>query len=291
MLQLLKTLADCDQFRQTHKNITVALVPTMGNLHQGHLALVRLAKRHAELVVVSIFVNPTQFGPTEDFDRYPRTLDADLRLLEAEGVNAVFTPTVETLYPKNNLAEGFQLIAPVGLTQNYCGASRPGHFEGVCQVVLKLFNLLGPQVAIFGEKDAQQLAVLQAMVEAYNVPVQIIPHSVVREADGLAKSSRNQYLQTEEERQASLGLIKTLHAVQQKVQTSPTPLKTEVTFEEAWQAIQPTLPQTPQLKWEYWAAAHPETLEPQAILTPGLRLLVAARVGSVRLIDTLLLAP
>jgi pantoate--beta-alanine ligase len=168
----------------------VALVPTMGNLHEGHLDLVRLARKEGQRVVVSIFVNRLQFGPAEDFDRYPRTLEADLAKLEPLGVDVVFAPDERELYP---VTQQF-FVEPPPIASELCGAFRPGHFRGVATVVLKLFNAVQPAVAVFGKKDYQQLFIIRSMVEQLNLPVRILAGETRREADGLAMSSRNQYL-------------------------------------------------------------------------------------------------
>jgi pantoate--beta-alanine ligase len=172
---------------------SLAFVPTMGALHAGHLSLVRLAKVSADRVLVSIFVNPTQFGPNEDFERYPRTVAADLELLRQEGVDAVFLPNVSTLYP-----DGFQTtVRNRDLENQLCGAFRPGHFEGVLSVVLKLFNMVRPDCAVFGKKDYQQWRMIETMVRDLNIDVKIIGAETIRESDGLALSSRNRYLDAE----------------------------------------------------------------------------------------------
>jgi len=176
----------------------VALVPTMGYLHDGHFALMRRARRHAGTVVSSVFVNPMQFGPSEDLDRYPRDEAGDLEKARGAGCDAVFLPPVGAMYP-----EGFATTVHVdGVTAPLCGAARPGHFDGVCTVVLKLFNLTGCDVAVFGEKDYQQLVVIRRMVEDLDVPVQIVAHPTVREPDGLAMSSRNTNLDPAQRAQA-----------------------------------------------------------------------------------------
>jgi pantoate--beta-alanine ligase len=199
-MQRLTRIADLRQWlaHARSQGKTIALVPTMGALHSGHMALVESARRHCDLVVMSVFVNPRQFGANEDFDAYPRDLDADCALAQAHGVDAVFAPSTEEMYPH---AAGPLIIA--GRQANMlCGASRPGHFDGVLQVVCKLFNLVQPERAFFGQKDAQQVAIIQTFVRDYNLPLEICVIPVVREADGLAKSSRNIYLSAEERAQA-----------------------------------------------------------------------------------------
>ncbi|PNK61029.1 pantoate--beta-alanine ligase [Psychrobacter sp. FDAARGOS_221] len=175
---------------------TIALVPTMGNLHQGHISLVKLAKQHADIVVVSIFVNPTQFGVGEDLDSYPRTLEADTELLAAEGVDYIFAPTVEEMYPL--MPPPTQVLAG-SISQQLCGQSRPTHFDGVGIVVTKLFNIVQPNVAVFGKKDYQQLAIIKQLVRDLSFDIKLIGGPIIRTEDGLALSSRNQYL-TEQER-------------------------------------------------------------------------------------------
>jgi pantoate--beta-alanine ligase len=199
-MQRLTRIADLRQWlaHARSQGKTIALVPTMGALHSGHMALVESARRQCDLVVMSVFVNPRQFGANEDFDAYPRDLDADCALAQAHGVDAVFAPSTEEMYPH---AAGPLIIA--GRQANMlCGASRPGHFDGVLQVVCKLFNLVQPERAFFGQKDAQQVAIIQTFVRDYNLPLEICVIPVVREADGLAKSSRNIYLSAEERAQA-----------------------------------------------------------------------------------------
>lgn len=176
----------------------VGLVPTMGNLHEGHLSLVRIAKKHADVVALSDFVNPTQFGPNEDYAAYPRTFEEDCAKCEAEGVDAVFHPAPEAMYA----ADASVSLIERGLSKVLCGASRPGHFDGVCTVVAKLFLLAQPHVAVFGQKDAQQLCVIRRMVRDMFFPIEIVAAPISREADGLARSSRNRYLNPVERAQA-----------------------------------------------------------------------------------------
>lgn len=176
----------------------VGFVPTMGFLHEGHISLVEAAKAKIDVVVMSIFVNPLQFGPNEDFDRYPRDIELDSALAEAAGVDILFTPTVEEMYPKKMLTN----ISVAQVTEVLCGKTRPGHFDGVATVVTKLFQIVQPDYAFFGQKDAQQVAVVEQMVFDLSIPVRIVPCPIIREKDGLAKSSRNVYLSTEEREQA-----------------------------------------------------------------------------------------
>jgi len=193
----------------------VALVPTMGSLHAGHVSLVELAREHAERVVVSIFVNPTQFGEGEDFDKYPRTLERDKRRLKTAAADLIFAPDVDTVYPFG--LENATTISVPGLTENFCGASRPGHFDGVTTVVARLFVLVQPDVAIFGQKDYQQQLVIRRMTEDMSLPVTIITAATVREDDGLAMSSRNAYL-TDAERRTAPVLFETLSHIGTELQ-------------------------------------------------------------------------
>ena len=192
----MQTLTSIAALREwlAHERGSIGLVPTMGALHSGHMALVESARRHCDRVVMSIFVNPRQFGPGEDFDAYPRDLEGDCALARAHGVDAVFAPSVQEMYPH----PAGPLIVAGRQAGILCGASRPGHFDGVLQVVCKLFNLVQPERAFFGQKDAQQVAIIQTFVRDYNLPLAIEVIPVVREPDGLAKSSRNVYLSAEE---------------------------------------------------------------------------------------------
>lgn len=213
-MQIVKTVAEFKTLRSAwdDERLTVGLVPTMGALHAGHLSLLDPA-READRLVVSIFVNPTQFGPHEDLQRYPRPLDHDLSLLETRGVDAVLLPSVSEVYPA-----GYKTYVTVDdLSSRLCGASRPGHFRGVATVVLKLFNIVRPQRAVFGQKDAQQTVILRRMVRDLNLDVELIIRPIVREVDGLALSSRNQYLNPEE-RKAATVLFRSLEFARQASQ-------------------------------------------------------------------------
>jgi pantoate--beta-alanine ligase len=293
----LTTLSSVKQWRQ--RQASVALVPTMGALHDGHKALIEKAKTLTDTVVVSIFVNPTQFGPHEDLTRYPRPLDADLALCQQLGVSAVFMPTDADIYP-----QGLQtaVTPPDWLTQAHCGLHRPGHFTGVATIVLKLFMLTQPQFAVFGAKDAQQLAVIQQMVTDLNVPVTLVDVPTIREADGLALSSRNRYLTTPTSRQAALLLINTFQAVNslliQRIATQGATACITRPEMHALQAdlLQQTLTTLPtHVTWEYLNAVHPDTFQPVDQLTVGVRLLGAIQLSEapdihVRLIDNWVLS-
>ncbi|WP_278361354.1 pantoate--beta-alanine ligase, partial [Idiomarina abyssalis] len=204
-MRVLKSLAELRKWRQQQSE--VALVPTMGNLHDGHLHLVKTALERCDNVVVSIFVNPMQFGANEDLDSYPRTLEADCQALDALGVSAVFTPQVSDVYPRG-LDKQTRIEVP-GISDILCGASRPGHFTGVATIVCKLFNMVQPQLAVFGEKDYQQLQVIRLMTQDLSLPVEVLGAPTQRETSGLAMSSRNGYLSPEQKQQAA-ALYRTL---------------------------------------------------------------------------------
>ncbi len=261
-------------FRQ---GLRVAFVPTMGALHQGHLALVRRARELGDEVWVSIFVNPTQFGPGEDYERYPRDLERDAALLRQEGVQLLFAPSVREMYPKPPQV----LLDLPALAGHLCGAHRPGHFRGVALVVAKLFNIVQPDVAVFGAKDYQQARIVRQLVEdlTFSCAIEVVP--TVREADGLAMSSRNSYL-SQEERQAALSLSRALQAAAQAVAAG----------ERSGSALEALLlselEKHPGVRPQYVAAVHPETLQPLAHISDRVVLAVAAFVGSTRLIDNLL---
>lgn len=267
----------CDRARA--RGLRVGLVPTMGALHEGHLSLVREARaRGAGLVVVTIFVNPLQFGPSEDYGRYPRTLDDDVARCRELGVDLVFAPAREAMYPP-----GFQTSVDVaGLTERWEGAHRPGHFRGVTTVVAKLFALAGPSLAVFGRKDYQQWKVISRMARDLDLPIEIVGHATVREPDGLALSSRNRYL-SQAERERALGIARGLGAAK-----------------DAWARGERDAPALERLvrdrveasfdAIDYVAVADPETLEPIAGAARGQAwVAVAARIGTTRLIDNVVL--
>lgn len=254
---------------------SVAFVPTMGNLHEGHLDLVRIAHQHAQCVVVSIFVNPLQFCANEDFGKYPRTLQTDCDKLEACGVSVVFAPTEAELYPQLQQVT----VEPPPIAQVLCGAFRPGHFRGVATVVLKLFNIVQPQVAVFGKKDYQQLSVVRQMVEQLNLPVKIIGAETMRAADGLALSSRNQYLSAAERTEAVF-LYLTLTNMRLELQNGAK------NYAELEKSAAETLSGR---GWQvdYVAIRAQSTLAEPVSGERELLILAAARLGTTRLIDNL----
>jgi pantoate--beta-alanine ligase len=254
----------------------IGFVPTMGALHEGHLSLVRLARERADRVVASVFVNPTQFGPGEDFTRYPRQPERDAAMLEPAGCHLLFLPGVETIYPPGHAT----LVEPGGAAEGLEGACRPGHFRGVATVVCALFNLVRPDVAVFGEKDAQQLAVVRQMVRDLHIPVEIVPGPTVREADGLALSSRNAYLSPAERRAAAV-LHRALRAAEEAVAAG------ERRAERVRQRMREVLSSEPLARTEYAEVVDPETFRPVETLAGRLVLPLAVRVGGTRLIDNI----
>jgi pantoate--beta-alanine ligase len=276
-MRTLGTLAEATAFRATASS-PVVLVPTMGALHAGHAALIDAARGHAGnqgTVVVSIFVNPTQFGPHEDLSKYPRTLEADLQLCAAHGADAVFTPTADEMYPPGDST----FVDETALARGLCGALRPGHFRGVCTVVTKLFNIIRPDAAIFGEKDYQQLAVIRRMTRDLFLGIEIIGHPTVREADGLALSSRNRYLDAAERKRAA-AFPAALSAAAQS--TDPVLIVAKAT-----ELITTGTGSAPQ----YVEVVDAETLEPVALLDRPAVLAAAVKIGETRLIDNVRLAP
>ncbi len=263
----------CTQFREN--KAVLGLVPTMGALHQGHLSLVRRARQECANVAASIFVNPLQFGPGEDFERYPRTFADDCALLEAEGVAALFAPAAEEMVP----AGAVTTVAVGGIGDRLDGLSRPGHFTGVATVVAKLFHIVQPHRAYFGQKDAAQLAVLRQMVRDLNFAVEVIGCPIVRDADGLALSSRNKYL-SETERVQALALRRALLAVERSFaagETGSDPL------------VQQAMQELSGLTVDYVAIVDAQTLLPVTEARPGTLIALAAWAGKTRLIDNILL--
>jgi pantoate--beta-alanine ligase len=259
---------------------SLGLVPTMGALHDGHLSLVRAARAQCDLVAASIFVNPLQFAPNEDLAKYPRNFDRDRELLQQEGVDFVFAPSVDEMYPKGAVT----YVAVEGLTDRLCGRSRPGHFRGVTTVVSKLFNIVEPDRAFFGQKDAAQATIIRRMVRDLNIPVQIVVCPIVRDADGLAMSSRNAYLDAEQ-RKSALLLYRSLRAVLERFDHG------ERKVDELIEAGKRVFIATLGAKLDYLEIVDTGTLEPVDDLSCGGLVAVAAFVGGTRLIDNIELAP
>lgn len=256
----------------------IAFVPTMGYLHEGHASLLREGRRQGDVLVLSIFVNPTQFGPNEDLDRYPRNLEGDCGLAQGCGTDIVFAPTAKEMYPA-----GFQTTVSLGpLTAPLCGASRPGHFNGVAVVVTKLFGIVQPDVAFFGKKDFQQLAVIRQMTADLNLAVKVVGMPIVREADGLAMSSRNSYLSVEE-RQQALCLYRAVLAVRELF------ARGETSVERLLAAARTRIGEAPAAVIDYLELRDGITLEPVAKAAAGTLLALAVKIGATRLIDNTVL--
>lgn len=269
--------AVCRQLARSGK--TLGLVPTMGALHEGHLSLVRASKSRCHVTAVSIFVNPLQFGPSEDLGKYPRTLERDAGLLEQLGVELLFIPTVDEMYPAG--AKTYVLVE--GLSDKLDGASRPGHFRGVATVVSKLFEIVRPDCAFFGQKDAAQVAVLHKLVNDLDMDVEMVVCPIVREKDGLAMSSRNVYL-TSEQRQQALVLHRALMRVQMSADQG------ERDAAKLGEIARQVIAEEPSARLDYFAIVDPETLDPVADIGRGALVAVAAYFGTTRLIDNILLA-
>jgi pantoate--beta-alanine ligase len=280
--------AACRAARGSGKRL--GLVPTMGALHEGHLSLVRAAKAQCESVAVSLFVNPTQFSPTEDLSKYPRQFDRDRQLLEKEGVDILFAPSVEEIYPPARASDGevrhddATWVSVEGLSERLDGRSRPGHFRGVTTIVAKLFHIVEPDVAFFGQKDAAQLAIIRRMVRDLNFPIEIVACPIVREPDGLAMSSRNAYLSADE-RARALVLHRALEQVQQKFQAGERSAATLIAAAKEVFAAQP------EVVLDYCEIVNPDTLRPVEQISRKTLVAVAAYIGATRLIDNLILNP
>lgn len=268
-----------NQWKKT--GLTIGFVPTMGNLHAGHLSLVKLAQQQCDKVVVSVFVNPMQFGPNEDFERYPRTFDADCAQLEKMVTHGVFVPSVEEMYP--NGVEQTVVAVPEVLTGLLEGATRPGHFDGVSTVVCKLFNMVQPDVAVFGQKDFQQLRVIEQMVRDLALPVKIVAAPIARDADGLALSSRNQYLSTAE-REIAPQLYQTLQRLQQQLTATPDAVAslcqsaTESLLAVGFNSV------------DYIQVCDTDSLSPLQKITSSYVILAVARLGNTRLLDNIFIS-
>ncbi len=277
---IFKTVAEtqsaCAQLRGEGR--ILGLVPTMGALHEGHLSLVRAARTTCDVVAVSIFVNPTQFGPNEDFSKYPRSFDEDCALLEREGVDLIFAPAVEEMYPAG--ASTFVLVE--GVSDRLDGASRPGHFRGVTTVISKLFHTFCPHKAFFGQKDAAQVAVLRKMVRDLNFPLQLVICPIVREPDGLAMSSRNCYLKAKE-RQQALALQRALRKAEETAASG------ERSSSKLVETMRLAFAAESGVRVDYIAVVDPDTLEDLPDVRSGTLVAVAAFVGTTRLIDNVVL--
>lgn len=262
-----------------NKNLKIAIVPTMGYLHEGHLTLIRKAREYGDFTLATLFVNPTQFGPNEDFERYPRDEKRDIAEAEKAGADALFIPDVKEMYPENYKT----YVAVEGLSEKLCGKTRPGHFRGVATVCLKLFNMSRADFSIMGLKDAQQVIILRKMLKDLNVPTEIIGEPIVREKDGLAMSSRNAYLNAEERRQA-LVLSKSLREADAYIKGG------ETGAAEILEMIRKMISESPLARIDYVEMVSAETLEPLAVYAPGKTLIaLAVYFGKTRLIDNLMI--
>ncbi len=306
-MNVVHTIDECRKARAPFSG-ALALVPTMGALHAGHLSLIAEAKKQAAHVAVSIFVNPTQFGPKEDYTKYPRPLEADLEKCRSAGVDLVFNPSIQEMYPPEKVSRAEQAASSAStsrpepastiptiiidlpqLTSVLEGKHRPNHFKGVCQVVAKLFNIISPGYAFFGQKDFQQLRVLTTMTEALNWPIEIVACPTLREPDGLALSSRNQYLSADE-RQRALAIPNALFAAGREVEQGFKQCNRLVATMQKVLLDVGTLGRIP-VSIDYVAAVDPLTLKPADALDKPVVLAVAARVGLTRLIDNLIVRP
>jgi pantoate--beta-alanine ligase len=272
--------AACRDARASRKRL--GLVPTMGALHEGHLSLVRAARAQCDAVAVSIFVNPTQFGPAEDLSKYPRQFDRDCQLLEKEGIEILFAPPVEEMYPNANDPGTWVVVE--GLSEKLDGRSRPGHFRGVTTIVSKLFHIIEPSVAFFGRKDAAQLAVIRRMVRDLDFSVEIVACPIVREPDGLAMSSRNAYL-NREERSRALVLQRSLQETRRQFDAG------ERSAAKLISAAKEVIAREPEVVLDYFEIVDPATLDPVERISQETLVAVAAYVGSTRLIDNIVLEP
>jgi pantoate--beta-alanine ligase len=281
-MKICKTI---DEMRATsravrHSGKRLGLVATMGALHDGHLSLVRAAKMKCDAVAASIFVNPLQFGPNEDLAKYPRTFDRDVQLLENESVDILFAPAPDEMYPPGAVT----YVTVEGLSERLCGKSRPGHFRGVATVVAKLFHIVEPDLAFFGQKDAAQVAIIRRMVRDLNLPVEIAVCPIVREPDGLAMSSRNAYLSAQERKGATV-LNRSLSEVKKQFDQG------ERDSTRLIEAAKKVLAQEPTVRLDYFEIVDPSTLDCLPNLTGTALVAVAAFAGSTRLIDNIVLQP
>lgn len=279
----MKAIKKIDEMRRAvsgikSRGMSIGFIPTMGYLHEGHLSLVRESIRKADVTVVSIFVNPAQFGPREDFKEYPRDLNRDSEVLEREGVDYLFVPEADEIYP-----QGYKTYVEVcDLQDKLCGRSRPGHFRGVCTVVLKLFNIINPDVSFFGQKDYQQAIILKRMVNELNLEVKIEALPIIREADGLALSSRNNYL-TQEERKAALVLSKSLKQAQSMMERGESDSAAII------KEMKEIIGREPLVKIDYVEIVDLDNLDPVARIEKAALAALAVFIGKVRLIDNTIL--
>lgn len=280
-METVTRIAELRKFLEAERSTgkSVGFVPTMGYLHDGHVALVREASKQCDVVVVSIFVNPTQFGPNEDFQAYPRDLQRDTKVCEREGVGYLFVPSEEEMYSSDFLT----FVEVQELTEGLCGASRPGHFKGVTTVVAKLFNIVRPHKAFFGEKDAQQLLVVKKLVRDLNFDLEVVGVPAVREKDGLAMSSRNKYLDPKE-RKAAPVLFRSLSLANEKIAEG------EREADKVKQAMKELLETEPLVTLEYLSICRTEDLKEIDKLSGDVLVALAARVGKARLIDNLFIS-
>ena len=275
---LYRTVAEMQSssLRWKREGLHIGFVPTMGALHEGHLSLLDLVRPHCDRLVVSVFVNPTQFGPQEDFKRYPRNLEEDLRLLEKRRADVVFAPQTEEMYPKD-----YAIYVEVErLSSVYEGAIRPGHFRGVCTIVAKLFNIVQPDVVAFGQKDAQQVAVLRRMTRDLHFPMEFLVGPTIRESDGLAMSSRNAYLTADQRIKATV-LYRALKAAETRI------LAGEKNAERVREAMRSVFAEVAEFRLDYGDIVSPESFEQVTEIRGKVLLIIAGRIGSVRLIDNL----
>ncbi|MEW6410582.1 MAG: pantoate--beta-alanine ligase [Nitrospirota bacterium] len=281
-MKLIDKISDMQHHSESlrKKGRIIGFVPTMGFLHEGHLSLIREAKKVSDVVIVSIFVNPTQFGPAEDYEQYPRDLTGDIEKVESTGGDIVFVPPVSEMYPTGYLT----YVDVERITDTLCGSSRPGHFKGVATVVTKLFNIVKPHRAFFGQKDYQQTVVIRRMVRDLNMGVEIIVCPTVRELDGLAMSSRNSYLNPQE-RKAATVLYRSLKTAEEIIKAGER--DTSVIYDK----IQQIIIAEPLCSIDYINIVHPETLEDIKSITEKTVLALAVRIGSTRLIDNILVEP
>lgn len=278
-MEIVHTIEQIRQYVNSARSrgLIIGFVPTMGALHEGHGSLIKAAKSQCGYVVVSIFVNPTQFGPSEDYNRYPRTFDADTAYCRNLGADAVFAPSAQEMYP----AEQLTWVQLEKLTDHLCGASRPGHFRGVATVCTKLFNIIQPDIAFFGQKDAQQAVVIRRMIQDLNIPVQICVCPIVREPDGLAMSSRNRYLSPVERRQA-LCLYNALTACRSQIAAGRKNVKQLI-------ELMTSIIANSGGRIDYISIVDPQTLQPLERIEQKALIALAVYIGSTRLIDNLLI--